>query len=284
VKDTLFYNKLTLNLRGNIQILDRPHLMGIVNLSRDSFFPGSRTSLKNILNTAEKMIEDGADFLDIGGFSSRPGFENIPLKEELNRCIPAIIQLHQHFPSIPLSIDTWRAEVAAEAIQAGAAMVNDISAGMADPAMFKTIAAFNVPYVIMHSNGDMDHLHTPMETEDIMGDLIHFFSSRIFELTHNGVNDIIIDPGFGFSKTLEQNYHVLNHLDDLSILRLPIFIGVSRKSMVFKVIKSNPEKALNGSSAINTIAVLKGASILRVHDVKEAKEVVDLVRFMNTHN
>lgn len=280
MKDTSFYNKLTLNCRGKIISLQHPRVMGILNITSDSFYNDSRTTEENAEMLAIKMVEDGADFIDVGGYSTRPGHSHLTLAEELDRVIPVINKIHKAIPETPISVDTFRSQVASEAIRAGASLINDISGGSGDPDMFKTVAALKVPYVLMHIKNNPQNMHDDFEYNDLMGEMIHYYSKKVFELTHFGVNDILIDPGFGFSKNLKQNHQLLNQLTDLSILSLPILVGLSRKSMIYNVLNNKPNEALNGTIALNTIALLKGAKILRVHDVKPAKELIKLVNFM----
>lgn len=282
MKDTSFYQKLTLNCKGNLIFLDEPKIMGILNITPDSFYKNSRTDLTNLIVIAQSMIDDGADFLDVGGFSSRPGAIDIPQDEELNRIIPAIELLVNKFPDIPISVDTFRSKVAKEAVNVGAALINDITGGDGDEQMFKTIAELKVPYILMHMRGNPRNMHGKTNYNDLLGDIIYYFSKRINELTEHGVNDIILDPGFGFAKTVEQNFYLLEHLHDLSVLKLPVMVGLSRKSLIHKTLNIKPNNALNGTTVLNTIALLNNAKILRVHDVKQAKELIKLVTFMRT--
>jgi dihydropteroate synthase len=258
--------------------------MGILNITPDSFYKNSRTNHENIVEKARNMIDEGADFLDIGGFSSRPGAADIPEDEELKRVIPAIALIAKNFPEMPVSIDTFRSKIAREAVNAGACMINDISGGEADNKMFKTVAELKVPYILMHMRGTPANMQTKTEYNDLPGEIIYYFSKKIYELTDYGVNDIILDPGFGFAKTIEQNYYLLNNLKDLGVLKLPVLVGISRKGMVYKPLDVNPEQALNGTVVLNTIALLNNAKILRVHDVKQAHELIKLVTFMRSKN
>ena len=282
MKDTSFYQKLTLNCKGNLISLDEPKIMGILNITPDSFYINSRTDLTNIVEKAQMMINDGANFLDVGGFSSRPGAADIPEDEELKRVIPAIELLVKKFPDIPVSVDTFRSKVAAKAVKSGAALVNDITGGDGDKQMFKTIADLKVPYILMHMRGNPRNMQSKTDYSDLLGDIIYYFSKRINELTEHGVNDIILDPGFGFAKTVEQNFYLLDHLHDLSVLKLPVMVGLSRKSLIHKTLNIKAKDALNGTTVLNTIALLNNAKILRVHDVKQAKELINLVTFMRT--
>ena len=271
-----------MNCKGNLISLDEPKIMGILNITPDSFYKNSRTDLTNLIEKAQLMIDEGADFLDVGGFSSRPGAIYIPEDDELRRVIPAIDLLVKKFPDIPISVDTFRSKVAKEAVKAGAALINDITGGDGDKQMFKTIAELKVPYILMHMRGNPQNMQSKAVYSDLLGEIIYYFSKRINELTEHGVNDIILDPGFGFAKTIAQNFYLLDHLHDLSVLKLPVLVGLSRKSLIQKTLNIKPEEALNGTTVLNTIALLNNAKILRVHDVKQAKELINLVKFMRT--
>ena len=251
--------------------------MGILNATPDSFFAGSRTfSEKTLLERAEKLLSEGAVILDIGGYSSRPGATDIPAEEEKNRIVPAIKSLVQKFPEVVISVDTFRADVAQAAVEAGAGIINDISGGSIDGRMFATTAALQVPYILMHMRGTPQTMQTLTDYNDLMPELLTYFAEKTNALRQLGVNDIIIDPGFGFAKTVEQNYEVLQNLEALQMLGLPILAGMSRKSMTYKTLGIGPEEALNGTTALNILALTKGAKILRVHDVKEAVQTVKL--------
>ena len=254
--------------------------MGILNITPDSFYKNSRTNITNLVEKARLMINDGADFLDIGGYSSRPGAIDISEEDELMRVMPAIELLMREFPDTLISIDTFRSKVAKEAVEAGASLINDITGGDGDDQMFKTVSDLKVPYILMHMRGTPQNMQSKTKYDDLLGEMIYYFSKRINELTEHGVNDIILDPGFGFAKTIEQNYYLLDHLHDLSVLKLPVMVGLSRKSLIWKTLNINPEEALNGTTVLNTIALLNNAKILRVHDVKQAKELINLVTFM----
>jgi len=280
VKDTSFYQKHTLNCKGKLIFLDEPKIMGILNITPDSFYKNSRTNITNLVEKARLMINDGADFLDIGGYSSRPGAIDISEEDELMRVMPAIELLMREFPDTLVSIDTFRSKVAKEAVEAGASLINDITGGDGDDQMFKTVSDLKVPYILMHMRGTPQNMQSKTKYDDLLGEMIYYFSKRINELTEHGVNDIILDPGFGFAKTIEQNYYLLDHLHDLSVLKLPVMVGLSRKSLIWKTLNINPEEALNGTTVLNTIALLNNAKILRVHDVKQAKELINLVTFM----
>ncbi len=267
----------TLNCNGSLVNLSTPAIMGIVNVTTDSFYEGSRaTKADDIVNKASRMLEDGATFLDVGGYSTRPGAEEVSETEELQRVLPAIEAIIKNFPKAIISIDTFRANVAQKALETGAAMVNDISGGLLDPEMLSTVARFQVPYIMMHMRGNP---HTMMENttyENITTDILHYFSERLAAARSAGINDVIVDPGFGFSKTREQNFELFNHLELFNALQTPVLVGISRKSMIYKTLQTSPEEALNGTTALHSIALQKGASILRVHDVKEAVECVTL--------
>ena len=280
MKDTSFYQKHTLNCKGKLIFLDEPKIMGILNITPDSFYKNSRTNITNLVEKARLMINDGADFLDIGGYSSRPGAIDISEEDELMRVMPAIELLMREFPDTLISIDTFRSKVAKEAVEAGASLINDITGGDGDDQMFKTVSDLKVPYILMHMRGTPQNMQSKTKYDDLLGEMIYYFSKRINELTEHGVNDIILDPGFGFAKTIEQNYYLLDHLHDLSVLKLPVMVGLSRKSLIWKTLNINPEEALNGTTVLNTIALLNNAKILRVHDVKQAKELINLVTFM----
>ena len=280
-KDTFLYRKRTLNLGGKLVDLTVPSVMGILNITPDSFFKGSRVeTITAALNRVEDFLESGANFIDVGAYSSRPGAIDITVEEELQRLIPVIENISKRFPEAMLSVDTFRSKVAKLAIEAGAHMVNDISAGSLDEDMFQTIAALNVPYIIMHMKGTPQNMQELAQYSNISIEVSNYFSAKIAKLHALGVKDIIIDPGFGFAKSIDDNYELLQHLEDLQIFGLPILVGVSRKGMIHKFLNTKPAEALNGTTVVNTIALLKGANILRVHDVKEASECVRLVQKM----
>ncbi len=255
--------------------------MGILNVTPDSFFDGGRyTNEHDILSQAEKMILEGAEFLDIGGYSSRPGSQDITPEEEWNRVQRAIKSIKKEFPHIILSIDTFRAAVAHQAIIEGCDLVNDISAGQLDKDMFKTVAALQVPYVVMHMRGTPQTMSQLTKYDNLIKEIIDYFHVLLFQLNQQGIKDVVVDPGFGFAKTVDQNFELLNTLEQLHILGKPLLIGLSRKSMIWKTLNSTPEFSLNGTTVLNTIGLLKGASLLRVHDVKEAKETISLLSKM----
>ena len=269
---------ITINCKGNLIDLSTPKVMGILNCTPDSFFDGGKyKSESDILFQVEKMLKEGATFIDIGAYSSKPGADFVSEEEELQRLLPIIDLVLKHFPKTLISVDTFRSNVAQKAVENGGAIVNDISAGMLDENMLETVAKLQVPYVMMHMKGNPQTMQSLANYEDIVKEMMLYFSERINKARSFGLNDIIIDPGFGFAKTVEQNYEVLQKLDYFNILELPILVGVSRKSMIYKTLDNSPQEALNGTSVLNTIALQKGANILRVHDVKEAVECVALV-------
>lgn len=269
---------MTINLRGELKNLETPLVMGILNITPDSFFEGSRhINNKNIARTIKQMFDDGADIIDIGAMSSRPGAEIISEDEEYNRLKPVFETIISDFPDKNFSIDTIRASIAKKAVcDYGFAIINDITGGNFDAQMFATVAECKVPFIVMHMRGNPADMQQLTDYQSITDEIILYFSQIVRPLNNMGVNDIIIDPGFGFSKTIEQNYYLLNKLDTFKILDLPILAGLSRKSMIWKSLNISPSEALNGTSVLNSIALQKGANILRVHDVKEAKEVVHL--------
>ena len=272
---------MTLNCNGKLIDITTPKVMGILNCTPDSFYDGGQwNSDATILRHVEKMVHEGATFIDVGGYSSRPNAQHISEEEELKRVMPILKMLVKEFPDILLSIDTFRSNVAVEGIAAGACMVNDISAGTMDAEMFSTIAHLQVPYIIMHMQGTPQNMQYSPTYTDIVYELIQYFSEKIYQLRKLGVNDIIIDVGFGFGKTIAQNYILLKQLALFKNLEVPILTGISRKSMLYKLLETTPDKALNATTVANTIALLNGTDILRVHDVKEACEAVKIVRFL----
>ena len=267
----------TINCRGNLIDLSVPKVMGIINVTPDSFYDGGKTfSEKEILTQTEKMLSEGATFLDIGGYSTRPGAEEISEKEEIRRVVEAIESILKNFPQALISVDTFRSEVAKKAVAAGATMVNDVSGGTLDAEMYRTVSKLKVPYILMHMRGTPITMTKLTDYENITIDVIKDLSHKIALARAEGINDIIDDPGFGFAKTRQQGFQMLNNLELFQNLQIPILVGISRKSMVYKTLETSAENALNGTTSLNTIALLKGASILRVHDVKEAVECVKL--------
>jgi len=274
----------TINCKGNLIDLSTPKVMGVMNLTPDSFYDGGKlTSKKEILLQANKMLKEGATFLDLGAYSSRPGAQFVSEKEEIHRLLPVIKILLDEFPETLLSIDTFRSNVANESIYAGASLINDISAGTLDDHMFKIIAQHQVPYVMMHMRGTPETMMQNTDYKDLTKEVIYYFSKRINKARSFGINDLIVDPGFGFSKTLDQNYELFNDLELFRHLNVPLLIGISRKSMIQKKIKTTAADSLNGTTALHAIAIQKGVSILRVHDVKEAFETINLLQNLKFH-
>lgn len=268
---------MTINCKGTLIDLNVPRVMGVLNITPDSFFDGGKyKDEKTIVSQVEKMLNEGATFIDVGAQSSRPGAELISEKEELDRILPIVNLLINEFPEIVLSIDTFRSKVAEKCIEAGGALINDISAGNLDKAMLPTVAQLKVPIILMHMRGEPKNMQQQTDYNDLIHDILKYFSERIAKSRSLEVHDIVIDPGFGFSKTLKQNYELLKGLDLLLSPRLPILTGLSRKSMIYKTLELDAKDALNGTTALNMYALQKGASILRVHDVKEAMECIKL--------
>ena len=278
MKDNYFNPKSSINCKGKIINLSTPISMGIINTTPDSFYDGGKyNSVEKALRLAEKHLKEGATILDVGGYSSRPGANNISIDEELKRVIPVIEAIDKNFNGPIISIDTFRSKVAHQAIDSGAAMINDISAFNIDKDLLNVVKKFNVPYILMHMQGTPQTMQKNPNYTNVLNDIIYFFSEKINELHKIGIHDIVIDPGFGFGKIIEDNFELLNNLHKLSILKLPILAGISRKSMIYKTLKTNSLKSLNGTTALNMIALKNGAKILRVHDVKEAQECIDLL-------
>jgi len=278
-KDTFLNRKTTVNVKGRLLDLSVPAVMGILNLTPDSFYSSSRmTTADDALARTEAFLNEGATFIDIGAYSSRPGAAEVSTDEELRRLIPVIEAITKKLPEAVLSIDTFRAKVAKESVMAGAHIINDIAAGGLDEAMFDTIAQLQVPYILMHMKGSPQTMQQHASYSNIGLEVTDYFQSKIAALRALGVKDIIIDPGFGFAKTPAHSYQLLNQLEDLQLFELPVLAGVSRKSMIYKFLGITAQEALNGTTVLNTIALLKGASILRVHDVKAATECIALVQ------
>lgn len=268
----------TLNCRGRLIDLKVPKVMGIINVTPDSFYDGGNSfSEKDILNQAEKMLKDGADFLDIGGYSTRPNADEVTVEEENNRVVNAIELILKHFPQALISVDTFRSEVAHNAVASGAAMINDVSGGTLDESMFKLAAEKKVPYILMHMRGTPQNMMQLTDYKNVTLEVLKDLSHKIALAREAGVNDIIVDPGFGFAKTRSQSFEILNNLELFQNLDIPILVGVSRKSFIYSTLGISAKEALNGTTVINTIALLKGAKILRVHDVKKAVECVRLL-------
>ena len=268
----------TLNCKGRLLVLERPVVMGILNVTPDSFYAGSRiNSEQELLEQAGRMIEEGAIILDVGGQSSRPGAVAISADEETKRVVPAIAAIRKSFPDVYISVDTFYADVAKASAHAGADMINDISGGLLDPRMLETVSILQIPYIGMHMRGTPATMQQETSYKDLITDLLDYFQERIQTYKQAGIHDMIIDPGFGFSKTISQNFELLNALNAFQIFQVPVLVGLSRKSMIYKTLGCSPEEALNGTTVLQTIALQKGASILRTHDVKAAVECIALV-------
>jgi len=269
-----------INAGGRLLDLEIPKVMGIINITPDSFYKGSRYGTdEEILVTAARMLEDGADILDIGGYSSRPGAKDISVDEESNRVLKAVKLINRKFPEAIISVDTFRADIAREAVVGcGATIINDIAGGDYDDRMFSVVEKLNVPYILMHMKGDPRTMQNKPVYEDIVADILKWLGDRIFKLKSAGLKDIIIDPGFGFGKTIDHNFELLRRLGDFSIAGLPVLVGISRKSMIWKTLDISVDEALNGTTALNAIAIFNGADILRVHDVREAIQTVRLIK------
>ena len=278
IEDKLFPPKYTLQIKGRLVCLDRPQIMGILNLTPDSFFGGSRilTSKTELIERVTKMVSEGADILDLGSYSTRPGAAEVSIEEEIRRVIPAIEWIAEAFPSVIISVDTFRSKVAEAAVHNGAHLVNDISAGSLDIKMLETVGKLEIPYIAMHMRGNPQTMQKETNYSDILVDILTYFSEKMSLCRKFGIKDVIIDPGFGFAKTVEQNYCLLRNLKYFQTLSLPILVGVSRKSMIYKTLGISSEEALNGTTALHMYALTKGANIMRVHDVKEAKETLTL--------
>jgi dihydropteroate synthase len=278
VKNSLKTPIDTLNCAGRLLLVDKPLVMGILNVTPDSFFGGnSRTTIDGYVEEAGLMLEQGAAILDIGGQSSRPGSQRIEADEEMERVIPVVEAIHAAYPQAFISIDSYHHRVAAAAVHAGACLVNDISAGELDPLMIQTVASLNVPYIMMHMKGDPGNMQEFTFYTDLVREVMDYFTAKVVLCRKAGIKDIIIDPGFGFAKNIEQNFQMLRHLDLFRIFGLPLLAGLSRKSTIYKTLGTDAKHALNGTTVLNTIALMHGASILRVHDVREAMEAVTLV-------
>lgn len=269
---------MTINCKGSLIDLSTPKVMGILNITPDSFFDGGKyKNEEEILVQSKKMLDEGATFIDVGAYSSRPGAKHISEEDELNRILPVVELLVRNFPEIIISVDTFRSSVAEESIKIGAALINDISGGKMDEKMFNTIAKLQVPYIMMHMQGKPQDMQLNPVYEDVVTEVISFFADQLFKLRQLKVNDVVIDVGFGFGKTIAHNYELLEKLSLFKNLEVPILTGVSRKSMLYKLLGILPKEALNATTVANTIALLNGTSILRVHDVKEAIEAIKIV-------
>lgn len=269
----------SLNLRGRLMEITSPQVMGIVNVTPDSFYAQSRKqTAQEIVEQVDKMLAEGADMIDLGGYSSRPGAADVSPREEADRLARALDLIREHHPETIISVDTFRAQVARECVERyGVDIINDISGGELDPEMFETAAELNVPYILMHMKGTPQNMQEAPHYDHLMSEMLQYFAERIDRLHLLGLNDIILDPGFGFAKTLGHNYQLMKHLGELRTLGLPLLVGVSRKSMIYRLLDSTPQEALNGTTVLNTLALMQGASILRVHDVKAAREAVKIV-------
>lgn len=272
----------TLNLRGKLYSLCEPKIMGILNVTPDSIYAESRTSdEEHIAVRVQQLMDDGADMIDIGGYSSRPGADDVSPEEEMNRLRRGLRVVRRLYPEVPISVDTFRADAARMCVEEeGADIINDISGGMMDRQMFRTVARLGVPYILMHMQGTPDTMQQAPHYDNLRREVMLYFAERIDRLCQMGVKDIIVDPGFGFGKTLEHNYELFHHLDDFNLFNLPLLVGISRKSMIYKLLGGTPQTSLNGTTVLNTIALMKGAHILRVHDVKEAVEAKRIVMKM----
>ena len=272
----------TLNLRGKLYSLCEPKIMGILNVTPDSFYAESRTSdEEHIAARVQQLMDDGADMIDIGGYSSRPGADDVSPEEEMNRLRRGLRVVRHLYPEVPISVDTFRADVARVCVEEeGADIINDISGGMMDRQMFRTVARLGVPYILMHMQGTPDTMQQAPHYDNLRREVMLYFAERIDRLCQMGAKDIIVDPGFGFGKTLEHNYELFHHLDDFNLFNLPLLVGISRKSMIYKLLGGTPQTSLNGTTVLNTIALMKGVHILRVHDVKEAVEAKRIVMKM----
>lgn len=272
----------TLNLRGKLYSLCEPKIMGILNVTPDSFYAESRTSdEEHIAARVQQLMDDGADMIDIGGYSSRSGADDVSPEEEMNRLRRGLRVVRRLYPEVPISVDTFRADVARMCVEEeGADIINDISGGMMDRQMFRTVARLGVPYILMHMQGTPDTMQQAPHYDNLRREVMLYFAERIDRLCQMGAKDIIVDPGFGFGKTLEHNYELFHHLDDFNLFNLPLLVGISRKSMIYKLLDGTPQTSLNGTTVLNTIALMKGAHILRVHDVKEAVEAKRIVMKM----
>lgn len=264
----------TLNLRGRLLELREPQIMGILNVTPDSFYSDSRTPDEaHITDRVRQMMDEGADMIDIGGYSSRPGADDVTPEEEMDRLRRGLRIVRELYPEVPVSVDTFRADVARMCIEEeGADIINDISGGMMDRQMFRTVARLGVPYILMHMQGTPDTMQVAPHYDNLRREVMLYFAERIDRLCQMGAKDIIVDPGFGFGKTLEHNYELMNHLEDFAVFNLPLLVGISRKSMIYKLTGGTPQTSLNGTTVLNTISLVKGAHILRVHDVKAAAE------------
>lgn len=278
--------KRTINVDGHLVSLSKPVVMGILNVTPDSFYDGGYyNNEKAILTRANEIVEQGAEIIDIGAFSTRPGANNVSEQEEIARLLPAVKLISEHFPSISVSIDTFRSKVAEHIIsETKGCIINDISGGTMDQDMFETVAKLNVPYILMHIQGTPETMQQNPQYKDVAQDIIRDLAIKVDRLHTLGVNDVIIDPGFGFGKTIDHNYELMNHLDAFHEFRLPLLVGISRKSMIYRLLDTTPQESLNGTTALNMLALCGGANILRVHDVKQAVETVKIFEQLTKNN
>lgn len=280
----IFSVNKTVNIGGRLMDLRQPRVMGILNVTPDSFYKDSRVNADNVLDQVEQMLKEGADLLDVGGYSSRPGAVDISVEEELNRVIPVVKAIKHVYPDAIISVDTFRSEVAKQSIDAGADLINDISAGMLDEKMLSVVGQAGVPYIMMHMRGTPQTMRALTEYENLLKEITDYFHQRILLARQAGIKDIMLDPGFGFAKTAQQNFQLLHHLKHFEMLRLPVLAGISRKSMIWNTLGIEPSDALNGTTALNMIALMNGASMLRVHDVKPAIECIKLYQQTAFHD
>jgi dihydropteroate synthase len=277
VKDTYLLDNYSINCKGNLIDLSTPKIMGIINVTPDSFYDGGKIkSDKGLLTKVESFLKEGANIIDIGGYSSRPGAKQVKEEEEIKRIIPSLKLIVNSFPEAIISIDTFRSKVANESLINGASIINDISAWEIDHELFDVIVKYKCPYILMHMKGTPSSMQSNPSYENVTQEIIKFLSDKLIKLHKNGVHDVIIDPGFGFGKTIEHNYKVMSELNQINLLEHPILVGISRKSMIYKILKINSLKSINGTTALNMLALSKGAKILRVHDIKEAVECVKI--------
>lgn len=287
ITNTFFSKRTTINCNGKLLDLSEPKVMGILNVTPDSFFDGGQHNLLDeAIQHCERLLSEGADIIDLGAYSSRPGAADVSEQEEIDRVTPVLKEILRRFPDTIISVDTFRSEVAKVAIREGASIINDISGGELDPQMFETAAKLQVPYILMHMRGTPDTMQQLTQYDDLVSDIIKYFAEKVRTLRSMGLHDIILDPGFGFAKTLEQNYKLMAHLNELKIFDLPVLSGISRKSMIYKLLGIDAKSALNGTGVLNMVSLQQGARILRVHDVKEAVEVVKIYKVLqeNTQN
>lgn len=271
-----------INVNGKLMDLSYPRIMGILNVTPDSFYAGSRKQTENdILQRVRQIIEEGGDIIDLGAYSSRPGADHISVEEESDRLRRALTVINREFPDLVLSVDTFRSEVARMCVEEyGVSIINDISSGSMDSDMFGTVAGLGVPYIMMHMQGTPQNMQMNPKYDNVLKEVLYYFSEKVQKMRDLGAKDIIIDPGFGFGKTLEHNYELMNHMEELGIFGLPVLVGISRKSMIYRLLDTTPDESLNGTTALNMAALMKGADILRVHDVKEAVETVRIYAAM----